>query len=40
MKQKFTRNNIKDTFMKVVIVRLDYAGVNDLNEVILNSATL
>ena len=34
MKQGFTRNNIKDTFMKVVIVRLDYAGVNNLNEVI------
>ena len=27
-KSKFSRNNVHDTNMKVVIVRLDFAGVN------------
>lgn len=30
----FERNKIHDTNMKVVIVRLDFAGVNDVNELI------
>ena len=33
-KSKFSRNNVHDTNMKVVIVRLDFAGVNDVNELI------
>ena len=34
MKDNITRASVKDQNMKVVIVRLDYSGVNDLNEVI------
>lgn len=33
-KSIFERNKIHDTNMKVVIVRLDFAGVNDVNELI------
>lgn len=33
-KSIFARERIHDTNMKVVIVRLDFAGVNDINELI------
>lgn len=33
-KDRFLRRNVHDHFLKKVILRLDYAGVTDLNKLV------